>query len=182
MASLIRQRDFIGNSMTTIQPKYQYKKIDNNRKAKHAFYFTVRGKKTIVCKTFFKNTLDINDRPIRTVIEKMSENGVVEDDKRGKHGKQTKVPDDVIQGIKNHIESIPRIESHYLRKQTSREYIEGGKSLADLFRDYKKKCEQDGTTAAQEHTERFLPRIITSAFFHLKKTCANSALFTITWM
>ncbi|CAH2095602.1 unnamed protein product [Euphydryas editha] len=127
MGSLTRQRDFIASNMTVIKPKYQYKKEGNNRKAKHAFYFTVKGKKIRICKTFFRNTLDINDRPIRTVIEKMTNSGIVEEEKRGKHGRQKRVTDDIIQGIKSHIESIPRIESHYLRQQTSREYIDGGK-------------------------------------------------------
>ena len=40
-------------------------------------------------------------------------------------------------GVIDHINTIPRIESHYLRAQSTREFIEGGKSLADLHRDYK---------------------------------------------
>lgn len=44
------------------------------------------------------------------------------------------------EGVIAHINSIPRIDSHYLRAQTTREYIEGGKSLAELHRDYKNDC------------------------------------------
>lgn len=44
--------------------------------------------------------------------------------------------------MKCHINSIPRIESHYTRSRSSHEYIEGGKSLADLYRDYVEDCKQ----------------------------------------
>lgn len=39
--------------------------------------------------------------------------------------------------MKKIINSVPRIESHCLRAQTSRQYISCEKSLADLYRDYK---------------------------------------------
>ena len=43
----------------------------------------------LVCKLFFKNTLDINDRNIRTVMEKKGKNAtaIFDDDQRGKHKK-----------------------------------------------------------------------------------------------
>ena len=43
------------------------------------------------------------------------------------------------------INAIPRIESHYLRSQTTREYVDGGKTLSDIYRDYKNECEQNQT-------------------------------------
>ncbi|KAL0840311.1 hypothetical protein ABMA28_015581 [Loxostege sticticalis] len=145
MGSLAKQRDFISKHISEINPKYQYKKLFNNRKNKHAFYLTINNKKNKVCKTFFKNTLGINDRPIRTVIEKMNSSGIVEPERRGKHENHgTKISNDLLAEVKKHIESIPRIESHYLRKQTTREFIEGGKTLTDLYRDYRKDCQNNG--------------------------------------
>ncbi|KAL4713142.1 hypothetical protein ACJJTC_004528 [Scirpophaga incertulas] len=70
MGLLSRQRDFIASHIVEIKPKYQYKRVDSNRKNKQAFYLPSNGDKIRVCKTFFKNTLGINDRPIRTVIDK----------------------------------------------------------------------------------------------------------------
>ncbi|XP_030764271.1 uncharacterized protein LOC115888640 [Sitophilus oryzae] len=154
LASLTRQRDFISGCMKVICPKYQYKMINSNRKSKHAFHFKVNLVETRVCKVFFKNTLGINDRPIRTVIDKINSEGVVEPEMRGKHGKQTKISKDTITGIKKHIELVPRIESHYLRKQTTREFIDGGKNLMDLFRDYKEDCLKEGRQPAQFHSYR----------------------------
>lgn len=154
MGSLMRQRDYIAMHMTNIVPKYQYKKVDSNRKLKNAFYFHVDDKKQRVCKTFFKNTLGINDRPIRTVLDGKNQQGTTEIiEKRGKHS-STGIPTQMIDIVKEHIESIPRIESHYLRKQTTKQYIDGGKTLTDLFNDYKKDCISRNVPHVKIHTYR----------------------------
>ena len=90
LGSLTRQRDFIANNLVNVFPKYQYKRLNSNRKPKNAFYFEVNGKKTRVCKIFFKNTLGIGDRPIRTVIDKKNEQGIVVPEQRGKHNNNKK--------------------------------------------------------------------------------------------
>ncbi|CAH1107449.1 unnamed protein product [Psylliodes chrysocephalus] len=154
LASITRQRDFIAGCMHVICPKYQYKMTNSNRKPKHAFYLTIKLVKIRVCKIFFKNTLGINDRPIRTVINKINSQGVVEPEMRGKYGKQIKLSKETSAGIKEHIDSVPRIESHYLRKQTSREFVDGGKNLMDLYRDYKDDCLKIGREPAQFHSYR----------------------------
>ncbi|KAL0830044.1 hypothetical protein ABMA28_003502 [Loxostege sticticalis] len=122
MGSLAKQRDFISKHISEINPKYRYKKLFNNRKNKHAFYLTI--------KTFFKNTLGIKVRPIRTVIEKMNSYGIVKPERRRKHENHgTKISNDLLAEVKKHIESIPRIESHY---------------LIYLYRDYRKDCQNNG--------------------------------------
>lgn len=93
-------------------------------------------------KFFFKNTLSITDRPIRRVLEKrnVTTDRMIDLEKRGKHGKHHKVDENIKIAIRNHIKSIPKMESHYCRKDSIREYIEGDKTLADLYRNY---CDQN---------------------------------------
>ncbi|KAJ8931160.1 hypothetical protein NQ314_015974 [Rhamnusium bicolor] len=55
---------------------------------------------------------------------------------RGKHGRHFQVDKDIKDDIRRHINSIPRIESHYCRNNTSREFIEGGKTVVELHRDH----------------------------------------------
>ncbi|XP_046665796.1 uncharacterized protein LOC124357786 [Homalodisca vitripennis] len=142
LGDLSRQRDFIASHIQNIQPTYQYKREGNKRKPNQAFYFDVADKRVRVCKDFFRNTLGINDRPIRTVIDKKdASSGFVAGDLRGKHDKHQTDQDKLInEGIRRHIESIPKIESHYLRANTTREFIEGGKTISDLHRDYVEHC------------------------------------------
>ncbi|KAJ8958373.1 hypothetical protein NQ314_006434 [Rhamnusium bicolor] len=40
--------------------------------------------------------------------------------------------------IRQHIDSVPRIPSHYCRSNTNREFIKDGLTMADLHRSYKK--------------------------------------------
>lgn len=87
-----RQRDYLSSCMTPIKPKYQYHKHDSKRRDNNAFHFNIDGNNIRVCKTFFKSTLDITDRPIRTVINKRDQvGGMISTDLRGKHGKHHKL-------------------------------------------------------------------------------------------
>lgn len=133
--------------MEPIQPKYQYVRVGGTRKKRdnnNAFYFRLNDQKVRVCKLFFKNTLDINDRPIRSVQEKRNKMATVllEEDRQGKHGKQKKVGDVLKEGVKNFVEKIPKIKSHYMRANTSKHFIDGSKSIADIHRDYITDCKE----------------------------------------
>ena len=66
----------------------------------NAFYFETNGTRARVCKIFFKNTLDITGRCIRTVINKRDTGtGVLEGDKRGRHDNHRKLSNDLIEGV-----------------------------------------------------------------------------------
>ncbi|KAK5647887.1 hypothetical protein RI129_002779 [Pyrocoelia pectoralis] len=107
MASLQRQRDFLGSCIEPLQLKYRRITSGLPRKPNCAFYFIINGEKTRVCKTLLINTLGITERTIRTVIEsRASGNGITDEE--------------VVQSVRDHINSIPRVESHYLRKDTTR--------------------------------------------------------------
>ena len=71
--------------------------------------------KVRVCKLFFKNTRDITDRAIRTVFEKRYKltDSILESDQRGKHLEHPTIDETTKNEGRKHIESIPRIESHY---------------------------------------------------------------------
>ncbi|KAF2902224.1 hypothetical protein ILUMI_03959 [Ignelater luminosus] len=70
--------------------------------------------------------------------------GIVELDKLGKHGNQLKLPEDIKEEVRKHINSIPKVKSHFCRAQAKKEYIEGVKSMADLHRDYVELCKAFG--------------------------------------
>jgi len=147
LGDIEKQRQFISNSMQTIQPKYRYIRQGGTRSPRNnnnAFYFILKEQKVRVCKLFFKNTLDINDRPIRTVLEKQNKiaNILLEGDKRGKHGNHVKVDDKIRDSIIKHITLIPKIESHYARADTSKHFIDGSRSIADIHRDYVANCKE----------------------------------------
>lgn len=132
LGNLQLQREFIAKMITDVTPQYRYQREGSNN---------VEGKKIRVCKKFFKATLDITDCPIRTVLSK-NNNGFLEADGRGEHGNHKKVDLEIKEGIRSFINRIPRVESHYTRSKSTREYIEGNKSIAGIYGD----CVQDCAT------------------------------------
>lgn len=147
LGDITLQRNFINSSTKAIVPAFRFSGKEKPRGYNNAYYFDVDNEKIRVCKKFFMNTLDINDRVIRTVFQKR-DLGFIEIEKRGKHGNHKKVDESIKQAVRDHINSIPRIDSHYIRKNSSREYIDGGKCLADLHADYKAQCLEQGVSAA----------------------------------
>uniref|UniRef100_A0A8D8SAD1 Uncharacterized protein n=1 Tax=Cacopsylla melanoneura TaxID=428564 RepID=A0A8D8SAD1_9HEMI len=162
-----RQRDYLAHCMSDVTPKCEYRRIKVNgseesevistRKPNTAYSFMKEGTKVRVCKLFFEKTLDINPRPINTVKNKRDKvAGVLQEkDLRGKHGKHKKLDQTIIDGIKQHIESIPKIESHYTRAKTSKLFIDGSKTITDIHRDYVSKCETEGKPYANYQCSLF---------------------------
>ncbi|CAG9813604.1 unnamed protein product [Phaedon cochleariae] len=154
LADIVKQRTFIVTLMheilrddnNSISRNGRNKRTNNN-----IFYLFKDNQKLRVCKVFFISTLGITTRCIRSVISKRKEGHF--EDKRGRHGNQKQIPD-LKDDIRNHISSIPKIDSHYTRAHSEKQYIEGGKTLTDLYRDYKNLCEQAGKSVASLTTYR----------------------------
>jgi len=128
------------------KPKYRYSSPKHHRKLNNAYYFELNETRFHVCKYFFNVTLDVNDRPIRTVISKQGISTSLQTELRGKHMKYRTISDGLKNYVRQQIDSIPRIESHYLRTQTIWEYIAGVYSLSRLRRDYRDNCITANTT------------------------------------
>lgn len=142
-----RQRDFLASCVKKIQPATRRIKVTVNstcdkppRKPNSSYYFMINGHEVRVCKIFLLNTLSIGEKTLRNVTDKITDNALyimTPVDNRGKHGKQRKLSDEVLQSVRDHINSIPRVESHYLRSNTNREFIDGSLTVAELHRSYK---------------------------------------------
>lgn len=114
-----RQQDFIGKHIASLDNTRR--RMTGNRSQNNAYYFHVDSKKIRVCKIFFKATLNVSDTAITTVLRNLTSSGFVNVEKRGTHGNRPRnISDDIKAGIRNHINLFPRIESHYLRAQTTR--------------------------------------------------------------
>ncbi|CAK1602117.1 unnamed protein product [Parnassius mnemosyne] len=140
LGSLQRQRDFLNSCLITLKVPYRRVK-EGAAKARNqncVFNFTVNGETKRTCKTFFLNSLGISERTLRTVIEgkNSSGTGVIPQDKRGKHAHHNQVNPEIMQSVRDHINSVPRIESHYTRANTTREFIDGGLTVKELHRNY----------------------------------------------
>lgn len=170
LGDLTRQRNFIHRSIRPIKPKYRHAVTTNDinlRCPNNAFYFDKNGESVQVCKMFFMATLNVSDRCIRTVVSK-SKQGFLDVEFRGKH-LVAKVSDEIKSGIRNHISSIPTVESHYTRANTQRKYINGDKTLVQLYKDYKIDCQENDKPFAKLSMYRHIFNYEFNISFHSPK-------------
>lgn len=130
------QRLFVIKNSVEVHPRYGRHSEGSNRGQNIAYYFTSQGKQVRVCKGFFMKTLHIGDKFIRNTFKKKNGIGILEKDKRGYHSNKPKLSNDIKQAIRNHINSFPRVDSHYLRAQTSKQFLDGSLTLAQMYRLY----------------------------------------------
>lgn len=144
------QREYLARNIERIQPKNE--KVYKKRKIICAYYFTTNNQKIRVCKLFFKNTLNISNNSIDTVLKKKNEFDFLTPEKRGTHSNRAnKVNDSLVKGIIDHVNSFPRTESHYCRSSTSKEYLEGSLNISMMYRLYKEKCQESNEPFVKEH-------------------------------
>lgn len=99
------------------------------------YFLSIRWQRLKVCQKFFLETLAISERVVRTSMEKLSEVGTVELDKRGGRVENNQQRDELIRELVNqHIDRFPRIESHFCRQNTNREYLCSDLSLTKMHR------------------------------------------------
>ncbi|KAF2889029.1 hypothetical protein ILUMI_17144, partial [Ignelater luminosus] len=85
--------------------------------------------------------LEIHNNLVR--VSKI-QNAFLSEEQMEKHEKQRKSVPAIKKSIRKHIESFLQIESHYLRNQTSREYVDGGLAIAAMHRLYIEDCNTKG--------------------------------------
>ncbi|XP_045453588.1 uncharacterized protein LOC123662839 [Melitaea cinxia] len=171
LGCLTRQRDYIASCITTLASDYRRLKTNPKfaRKPNSCFHLPINGDKVRVCKTFLLSTLAITPRYLRHIIDKRTATGTVPPDRRGTLTKK-RIDTEIHESVRSHINSIPRIESHYLRAQTTRQYIDGQYTVAELHRLY---CEDrkanDKPCASYDFYNRVFNHEFNLSFFTPKK-------------
>lgn len=68
-----------------------------------------------VCRQTFMDVFDIKHKRIEILLKKKKQGETVYNEGRGKYHRESKFTEQDTQQVKNHINSIPRTESHYSR-------------------------------------------------------------------
>lgn len=81
------------------------------------------GNKVRVCLKFFCATFSISHRVVETCMINIGNNGLfIGDDKRKNHKASNATSQSDLNLVKNHINSFPKVESHYCRRDSSKLY------------------------------------------------------------
>lgn len=129
------------NTERIIKVRKQTSKNESRRNYSYKYYFHVADEKFRVCKTFFLSTLDISQQRINYFHEKKKDSltGIPAVSQQGCHPKKT-ISTASKDYVRLHISQLPRVESHYCRIDTKKEYLEGTMNLNRLYLLYTEFC------------------------------------------
>ena len=153
LGEVTRQREFIVKHCSKV-PVRSRKTGGSRRKFSLRYSFELNGNAIDVCKQFFLDTLNINDRVVRTAFNKLTEFGTLNGDFRGAVTGRSNICSNAKQRVVDHINQFPRVESHYCRASSSRQYLEAGLSLSQMYRLYVDEMANVGETTVKEHMYR----------------------------
>ncbi|GFN96029.1 7-cyano-7-deazaguanine tRNA-ribosyltransferase [Plakobranchus ocellatus] len=128
------------------------KKPTSRRSKTIQYFFHFNGRKVKVCQEFFCGTLEISDQRVKYFhkAKKDSVNGFVKKSRWGKNCKKV-ISANAKANVRMHIEQLPRVESHYCRSSSSREYLDADLSISKLYDMYVKWCEERGAEVVRKH-------------------------------
>ena len=119
------------------------------KKCSFNYGFLVNDQLIQVCKIFFLHTLAISDQMLLTTFQKLNENGHVQPERRSLPAAR-KLPSELRNHIRDHINKYPVVDSHYCRKSTQKKYLDPGLNLTEMYRMYCEECSASGRPAAKK--------------------------------
>lgn len=136
MGNLLQQREYLVRHVKKEEKKRKTTKVECSRRQHTLHYsFPLEGRLVPICKTFFLNTLGISEKVLRTSLEKMDATGVVQPERRGGRYEvmvqgDKKLREDVV----NHINRFSRVEAHYVRCDSKRQYLHEDLNVSRMYR------------------------------------------------
>jgi len=148
-----RQRDFILNhtmSVATTNGKRKHRALQDS--------LPLAGSKIRVCKKKckkrFLSTIDVSEKLVTytlTNCTRVSGSMVFSKaDMRGKHTPANKTPELLLDGVRNHINSFPKMEPHYTRADTNRHFLGSDLSIKKMHELYLEQCKVNDVPSVKE--------------------------------
>jgi len=132
-----------------------------------------------VCRDFFSKTLDLKRKTIDYSTQQTQHGIFAGQDKRGKHTPTNKTDEEKINFVKEHINSFPKMESHYTRKASKKQYLPHDLNIKKMWILYCEKCKGLGHTPVKENVYRkvFCEHFNLSFFKPKKDQCSLCTLY-----
>lgn len=138
LGDLRMQREFIARHVVTTDKKRTTTAAVSRREKTNTYFLTIDGNLVNVCRKLFLSTLDISERTVRTALDKVSKTGVLEPEKRGgRMSDEVKSRDSIVrESINVHINRFPKVESHYCRASSTKQYLHSDLSVSKMHAMY----------------------------------------------
>ncbi|KAF9415327.1 hypothetical protein HW555_006990 [Spodoptera exigua] len=147
---ILTNDDLYGNLPTPSVTSFSsvYTPTAQSKQTRQPTFKRDKGKKRLIHKenwvTMFLNTISAGERIVTTSWKKYDGEMTVSDDKRGKYIHKTNVMDEeMIRSVCDHVKSFSLVESHYIRKDSKKLYLEDVKSASRMFNLYSEWFDSD---------------------------------------
>ena len=145
-----KQREFVIRHIDEKDPRRPQVFANKRKKRTLIYNLTVNNEKTKVCKEMFLHTLAISSTFVNVALEKKKSDGTVEEDKQGKHLIRNRIDEITKEQIREHIQSFPTKEAHYVRRDSQKKYLEEDLSINRMYSLYAKKCDDNGISKGKK--------------------------------
>ncbi len=130
--NLQEQRNFIARHVTIQMTRDRPDGSSKKKGLTLKYHLTISGEKMQVCKSMFLSTIGHTcDQQLRTSLQKSDDKGFVNKEGRG-GARNEEFYKTMRQGIMDHINLYPRVESHYTRKDSSCHYLHPSLTLVKI--------------------------------------------------
>lgn len=153
-----RQREFLARYVRIVQIKQSIVSPSQSRRnVSRKYFIPVNNKEIQVCQKMFLQTFAISDKVISNIFKKINNSPVLLADQRGKHTNRPLAIKDNVKGyIRQHIESFPVVDSHYIRSESTRKYLENGLSISKMHRLYLEWIKEKPFTSTQDNYDNII--------------------------
>lgn len=112
------------------------------------------------------NTLGVKKGFLNFAIKKrISNSNTTEKDKRGGYG-TSKIAEQAVHFLKQHIQAFPTVSSHYCRKDSKKMYLDPKLNIKQMYRLYKEECVKENMECLKESYYRHIFRTHFNLSFH----------------
>lgn len=140
LGDAVRQKAFLSGFIIEkdIQRSRSRNPDSGKKKKKSRFYHlpASNGDHYRVCQSFILKLFQISKSIIEIMLSHKAPSGLYVgiDNRIGNCGRKTKLT--AVEHVKKHIDSFPRMESHYCRKSSQKLYLDASLSVSELYRLY----------------------------------------------
>ena len=137
--SKIRKQDYLSSLIEDEVPSTVKREHANDpvRNFTRKFYLKYGERRERVCRKHFMQVFDINQSHIETALKNRRKSGLVKN--KPAQTPANKTPDAVVKLVKDHIDSYPRVCSHYCRRDSQMEYLDPSLSVRKMHDMFVKK-------------------------------------------
>ena len=132
---------FYAKFIKQVEVKRRNSKAVKSRKFSYQYTFQNSSDVVRVCQNFFLKTLDISERRVYWFFKNKIDltTGVPKSPIKGRHIKQS-TSNEKEHEVRSHIESFPRVPSHYCRQNSQKEYLDTSLNVRKMYSLYKENC------------------------------------------